>query len=116
MRYRDDDEELSWLRDGNNIEHCMLSGERLRGEFWRVVRVLKVETCTGSRMCSKKAGVSLSRSQVKLAEVSLVLRTMMFVEPESPVVSVVVGRIRVPAPGPCACGIGLSQVLLSRTG
>jgi len=88
LRCRDDDEELSWLRDGNNIEHCMLWGVRLRGEVWRVVRVLIVEACTGARMCSKKAGFGPFCSQVSSVYLPN-LRTAKYVEPESPVVPVV---------------------------
>ena len=109
MRYRGDDVELSWLCDGNNIEHRMLSGVRLRGEFGRVV--LTRRKVRGWH----RSPYNTSCSRVRPVD-SLALRTAKYAEPESPVVSVVVGRIRVPALGLCACGIGLSQVLLSRTG
>ena len=113
-RYRDDDLELSWLSDGNNIEPCRFSGVRLRGVLGRLVSTGCKALESKLPHVLRKTGFGPSRSQVKLAEVSLVLRTMMFVEPESPVVSVVVGRIRVPALGPCACRVGSWRVIGSR--
>ena len=107
MRCRDDDEELSWLRDGNDVEPCRFWGVRLRGEFGRVV--LTRRKVRGWRRSPYNTSCSRVRPASRLA-----LRTASFAEPESPVVSVVVGRIRVPALGPCACRVGSWRVIGSR--
>ena len=137
MRYRDDDIELSWLFDGNNIEHRILLGVRLRGVLGRLVstgckalesKLPHVLRKTGGFACNglgldgrsllrlpegkeheyigyqqQEALVQvlacLSRSQVKPVDLPA-LRTTNSVEPESPVVSVVVGSRKYLPPVP----------------